>query len=95
MSRAMHTMKEAMVGPYAKERQAQQKQQQQPIRDVRHLQDPQGMIYPNSNGKMNIPIPLHMFSSFTAPPPLPTVHPGSYPASQSLSQGSFYGWFFC
>lgn len=64
-------------------------------RDIRYLRDPQGTIYPNGIGKTNIPIPIHMFSSFA--PPIPTAHPGAYPgASQALSQNSFYGFFdFC
>ncbi|KAI1731651.1 RNA helicase (UPF2 interacting domain) domain-containing protein [Ditylenchus destructor] len=69
MSKAMHAMKEAAMKPYSRN---------QP-RSSSHLLDPQGIIYPNTMGKMNIPVPVHMFSNFMPQPP---PHPGVYPASQ-------------
>nr|CAD2149807.1 unnamed protein product [Meloidogyne enterolobii] len=74
------TMKELGIGPYASIRSVPVVQQH----PLQQFQDPQGMIYPNfpmgarALGSQ-LPVPIHMFSSFVpAPPqmpPMPPPHP--------------------
>lgn len=66
MNTTMYTMKEMMVGPYEKNRIR--------VQNPSQFHDPQGMIYPNVR-KVNIPAPLHMFSSYNPMVGAPPVYP--------------------
>ncbi|KAF7639132.1 hypothetical protein Mgra_00001367 [Meloidogyne graminicola] len=72
------TMKELGIGPYAAIRSAPVVQQH----PLQQFQDPQGIIFPNltfGTRSAQLPVPIHMFSSFVPVPPqmppMPPPHP--------------------
>ncbi|KAL3110234.1 hypothetical protein niasHT_015837 [Heterodera trifolii] len=75
------TMKELGIGPYAGLKPAPMVQQH----PLQQLQDPQGMFHPNYPMghralSSQLPVPIHMFSSFVpAPPPIPPIPPPPVP----------------
>uniref|UniRef100_A0A1I8BRP6 DNA helicase n=1 Tax=Meloidogyne hapla TaxID=6305 RepID=A0A1I8BRP6_MELHA len=74
------TMKELGIGPYAGIRSVPVVQQH----PLQQFQDPQGMIYPNfpmgtRTLGSQLPVPIHMFSSFVPAPPQMPPMPPPYP----------------